>query len=99
MAGKVKSMKGILVECDEPTMEIITRLNSERNFIIQKLDDCHVLCNENVTEFLQQEVEREVENCTYASPAAQEARERLLKKRDAEQPQPPPQAPPANGKK
>ncbi|CDJ64071.1 REX1 DNA repair domain-containing protein, putative [Eimeria necatrix] len=57
----VVAIKGILVQCDPPTMEIILQLNETKNFIIEKISEEHVLCSEAVCGFLEEEVTRRLE--------------------------------------
>eukprot|EP00921_Rhytidocystis_pertsovi_P002754 GHVQ01004686.1.p1 GENE.GHVQ01004686.1~~GHVQ01004686.1.p1 ORF type:complete len:143 (+),score=17.96 GHVQ01004686.1:257-685(+) len=57
----VVAVHGVIVECDEPTMEIIRSINEIRGFVIDWLDSTHVMCKLNVFEFLEEEVTRRLE--------------------------------------
>ncbi|SBS88928.1 RNA polymerase II transcription factor B subunit 5, putative [Plasmodium malariae] len=57
----VTAIKGVLVKCDEPTMQIIVLLNKGKNFLIEKISDTVCLCKENVYDFLDKEVIRQLE--------------------------------------
>ncbi|PHJ15926.1 general transcription factor iih polypeptide 5 gtf2h5 [Cystoisospora suis] len=57
----VAALKGVLVKCDPPTMEIILLLNETRDFIIEQLNEEYVLCRESVFEFLEEEVTKRLE--------------------------------------
>ncbi|KAL8274346.1 hypothetical protein Esti_001668 [Eimeria stiedai] len=57
----VVAIKGIVVQCDPPTMEILLQLNESRGFVIQVLSGEFVLCSENVCDFLEEEVTRRLE--------------------------------------
>ncbi|CDU19717.1 RNA polymerase II transcription factor B subunit 5, putative [Plasmodium berghei] len=57
----VTAIKGVLVKCDEPTMQIILLLNENKNFLIEKISDTVCLCKENVYDFLEKEVIRQLE--------------------------------------
>ncbi|CDO66884.1 transcription factor TFIIH complex subunit Tfb5, putative [Plasmodium reichenowi] len=57
----VTAIKGVLVKCDEPTMQIILMLNEEKNFLIEKISDTVCLCKENVHDFLEKEVIKQLE--------------------------------------
>ncbi|KOB88122.1 hypothetical protein PFDG_04535 [Plasmodium falciparum Dd2] len=57
----VTAIKGVLVKCDEPTMQIIFMLNEEKNFLIEKISDTVCLCKENVHDFLEKEVIKQLE--------------------------------------
>ncbi|XP_026190667.1 general transcription and DNA repair factor IIH subunit rtf-1-like [Cyclospora cayetanensis] len=57
----VVAIKGVVVQCDPPTMEILLQLNETRGFVIEVLSGEFVLCSENVCEFLEEEVTRRLE--------------------------------------
>ncbi|KYN96011.1 putative transcription factor TFIIH complex subunit Tfb5 [Plasmodium gaboni] len=57
----VTAIKGVLVKCDEPTMQIILMLNEEKNFLIEKISETVCLCKENVHDFLEKEVIKQLE--------------------------------------
>ncbi|CBZ55795.1 putative REX1 DNA repair domain-containing protein [Neospora caninum Liverpool] len=57
----VAALKGVLVKCDPPTMEIIRLLNETRDFIIEQLNEEYVLCRECVFDFLEEEVTKRLE--------------------------------------
>lgn len=57
----VTAVRGVLVKCDEPTMQIILVLNEHKNFIIEKISDTVCLCRESVYEFLEKEVIKRLE--------------------------------------
>lgn len=57
----VVAIKGIVVQCDPPTMEILLQLNESRGFVIEILSGEFVLCSESVCSFLEEEVTRRLE--------------------------------------
>ncbi|EPR63845.1 general transcription factor IIH polypeptide 5 GTF2H5 [Toxoplasma gondii TgCatPRC2] len=57
----VAALKGVLVKCDPPTMEVIRLLNETRDFIIEQLNEEYVLCRECVFDFLEEEVTKRLE--------------------------------------
>ncbi|SJK86085.1 ADP-ribosylation factor-like 2 [Babesia microti strain RI] len=54
----VTVLNGVLVKCDPPIMMIIHDINSTMNFIIEQIDDQVVFCNNTVYQFLQDKVEK-----------------------------------------
>ncbi|EDO05298.1 Transcription factor TFIIH complex subunit Tfb5 family protein [Babesia bovis T2Bo] len=64
----VTSMRGILVKCDPPTMEIVKQINETRHFIIEQLDESVALCQESVFDFLSEEVTRRLEFAERLTP-------------------------------
>ncbi|PFH37432.1 general transcription factor IIH polypeptide 5 GTF2H5 [Besnoitia besnoiti] len=61
LVNMVAALKGVLVKCDPPTMEIIRLLNETRDFIIEQLNEEYVLCRECVFDFLEEEVTKRLE--------------------------------------
>lgn len=57
--------KGILVECDPSIKAIIIKLDSERNdFIVEDLDDTHLVINEGMLPTLKMRLEDVSLNCS-----------------------------------
>ncbi|GBE61301.1 general transcription factor IIH polypeptide 5 GTF2H5 [Babesia ovata] len=65
----VSALRGILVKCDPPTMEIVRQINETRQFIIEQIDESVALCQDNVFDFLKEEVTRRLEFAERLTPA------------------------------
>lgn len=64
----VSALRGILVKCDPPTMEIIRQINETKHFIIEQIDDGVALCQDSVFDFLKDEVTIRLEYAERLTP-------------------------------
>ena len=57
----VKALKGVLITCDPAVKQILLQLDEEQRFIIQDLDDTHLLVSAGSVERLQADLQDELE--------------------------------------
>lgn len=57
----VKALKGVLITCDPAVKQILLQLDEEQRFIIQDLDDTHLLVSVGSVERLQNDLQEELE--------------------------------------
>ncbi|KAM0790611.1 hypothetical protein ACM66B_004475 [Microbotryomycetes sp. NB124-2] len=66
----VKATKGVLVTCDPAVKQILLQLDEQQErdkFIIQDLDDTHLLVSGDKLEWVKQQLEQELEKNNYVS--------------------------------
>jgi TFIIH basal transcription factor complex TTD-A subunit len=57
----VKALKGVLITCDPAVKQILLQLDEEQRFIIQDLDDTHLLVSVGSVERLKNDLQEELE--------------------------------------
>ncbi|KAK4052458.1 hypothetical protein OIV83_002260 [Microbotryomycetes sp. JL201] len=66
----VKATRGVLVTCDPAVKQILLQLDEQQErdkFIIQDLDDTHLLVSGDKLEWVKQQLELELEKNNYVS--------------------------------
>lgn len=62
----MKAIKGILLSCDPAVKQLLVNMNEKEGFIIQDLDDNHLLIKADAEERIRRELEAELERNTYS---------------------------------
>lgn len=62
----MKAIKGILLSCDPAVKQLLVNMNEKEGFIIQDLDDNHLLIKADAEERIRRELEAELEQNTYS---------------------------------
>lgn len=61
----VRAIKGVLITTDPPVKQLILVMNEERNFLIQDLDETHLLVSADSVEMIKEQLEEELEKNTF----------------------------------
>ncbi|KAI0777436.1 nucleotide excision repair TFIIH subunit [Trametes elegans] len=62
----MKAIRGVLLTCDSAVKQILLSLNEKENFIIEDLDDYHVVIKADEEYRVRRELEAELEKNTYS---------------------------------
>ncbi|OJT05993.1 RNA polymerase II transcription factor B subunit 5 [Trametes pubescens] len=62
----MKAIRGVLLTCDSAVKQILLTLNERENFIIEDLDDFHVVIKADEEYRVRRELEAELEKNTYS---------------------------------
>ncbi|KAI0644009.1 transcription factor TFIIH complex subunit Tfb5-domain-containing protein [Trametes meyenii] len=62
----MKAIRGVLLTCDSAVKQILLTLNEKENFIIEDLDDYHVVIKADEEYRVRRELEAELEKNTYS---------------------------------
>ncbi|KAI0828508.1 nucleotide excision repair TFIIH subunit [Trametes gibbosa] len=62
----MKAIRGVLLTCDSAVKQILLTLNERDNFIIEDLDDYHVVIKADEEYRVRRELEVELEKNTYS---------------------------------
>lgn len=62
----MKAIKGVLLTCDSAIKQILLTMNEKRSFIIEDLDDQHVVIKADEEYRVRKELEVELEKNTYS---------------------------------
>ncbi|KAH9855462.1 nucleotide excision repair TFIIH subunit [Lenzites betulinus] len=62
----MKAIRGVLLTCDSAVKQILLTLNERENFIIEDLDDYHVVIKADEEYRVRRELEVELEKNTYS---------------------------------
>ncbi|KAI9057712.1 nucleotide excision repair TFIIH subunit [Trametes sanguinea] len=62
----MKAIRGVLLTCDSAVKQILLALNEKENFIIEDLDDYHVVIKADQEYRVRRELELELEKNTYS---------------------------------
>ncbi|KDQ16628.1 hypothetical protein BOTBODRAFT_30551 [Botryobasidium botryosum FD-172 SS1] len=62
----MKALKGVLVTCDAAVKQILLHMNTEQHFIIQDLDDTHLVIKGEELERIRRALDVELEKNTYS---------------------------------
>ncbi|PVG03961.1 nucleotide excision repair TFIIH subunit [Serendipita vermifera] len=69
----MKAVKGVLITCDAAVKQILLQMNERRRdedaFVIEDLDQTHILIKADQEESMRQELEIELEKNTYTVDA------------------------------
>jgi len=63
--SEMKAIKGILLTCDSAVKQILLNMNEKQSFIIEDLDDFHVVVKADEEWRIRRELEAELEKNTY----------------------------------
>ncbi|KAL1938759.1 hypothetical protein VTO73DRAFT_11362 [Trametes versicolor] len=66
----MKAIRGVLLTCDSAVKQILLTLNEKENFIIEDLDDFHVVIKADEEYRVRRELEAELEKNTYSLDSA-----------------------------
>jgi len=61
----MKAIKGVLLTCDSALKQILLSMNEKQSFIIEDLDDFHVVIKADEEYRVRQEVEAELEKNSF----------------------------------
>ncbi|KAJ2740298.1 hypothetical protein GGI20_005885 [Coemansia sp. BCRC 34301] len=61
----VKAVKGTLIECDPAAREVLLKLNTKDQFIIEDLDNTHLFINSTHLERVQRALDELMNSNTY----------------------------------
>ncbi|KAK9895380.1 nucleotide excision repair, TFIIH, subunit [Cystobasidium minutum MCA 4210] len=61
----VRAIKGVLITTDPPVKQLILSMNEEQNFLIQDLDETHLLVSADSVEMIKEQLEEELEKNTF----------------------------------
>ncbi|ETW75530.1 hypothetical protein HETIRDRAFT_164342 [Heterobasidion irregulare TC 32-1] len=62
----MKAIRGVLFSCDSAVKQILLSMNEKQSFIIEDLDDFHVLIKADEEWRVRKELEAELEKNTYS---------------------------------
>ncbi|PWN99219.1 nucleotide excision repair, TFIIH, subunit [Tilletiopsis washingtonensis] len=62
----MKAIKGSLLTCDPAVKQLILQLNERMRFVIQDLDETHLLVSTDRVEWMRIELETELEKNTWS---------------------------------
>ncbi|KZV62248.1 nucleotide excision repair TFIIH subunit [Peniophora sp. CONT] len=62
----MRAVRGVLLTCDSAVKQILLFLNRQTSFILEDLDDYHVLIKENMEVWVRNQLEQELEKNTYS---------------------------------
>ncbi|KAH9896473.1 nucleotide excision repair TFIIH subunit [Cubamyces sp. BRFM 1775] len=62
----MKAIRGVLLTCDSAVKQILLALNEKESFIIEDLDDHHVVIKADEEYRVRRELEAELEKNTYS---------------------------------
>ena len=69
----VESRPGVLITCDIPTREFILHLNETHNFLLEQLDETHLLIDSSFSQMVQDQLARSLERHVYSTAKAADA--------------------------
>ncbi|CAD6575440.1 MAG: hypothetical protein CYPHOPRED_005708 [Cyphobasidiales sp. Tagirdzhanova-0007] len=61
----VRAIKGVLITTDPPVKQLIKSMDEEKHFIIQDLDDTHLLVSADSVNAIKEQLEDELEKNTF----------------------------------
>ncbi|EAU86950.1 hypothetical protein CC1G_09807 [Coprinopsis cinerea okayama7 len=62
----MRAIKGVLLTCDPAVKQILLAMNEKQNFIIEDLDDYHLVIKADDEMRVRRELEAELEKNTYS---------------------------------
>ncbi|KAK0216950.1 nucleotide excision repair TFIIH subunit [Armillaria novae-zelandiae] len=62
----MKAIRGVLLTCDAAVKQILLAMNERQTFIIEDLDDNHLLIKQEMEYYVRKELETELEKNTYS---------------------------------
>ncbi|EJD07932.1 nucleotide excision repair, TFIIH, subunit [Fomitiporia mediterranea MF3/22] len=62
----MKAIKGVLLTCDAAVKQILLTLNEKQSFIVDDLDDFHVVIKADMEFNVRRQLEAELEKNTYS---------------------------------
>ncbi|PBK71467.1 nucleotide excision repair TFIIH subunit [Armillaria solidipes] len=62
----MKAIRGVLLTCDAAVKQILLAMNERQTFIIEDLDDNHLLIKQEMEYYVRKELEAELEKNTYS---------------------------------
>ncbi|KIY72258.1 nucleotide excision repair, TFIIH, subunit [Cylindrobasidium torrendii FP15055 ss-10] len=62
----MRAIKGVILTCDAAVKQILLSLNERENFMIEDLDDNHMLIKGEHEHWVRRELETELEKNTYS---------------------------------
>ncbi|KZT37777.1 nucleotide excision repair, TFIIH, subunit [Sistotremastrum suecicum HHB10207 ss-3] len=62
----MKAVKGVLLTCDAAVKQILLVMNEAQSFIIEDLDDFHLLIKQDEEDRIRRQLETELEKNTYS---------------------------------
>ncbi|KAF8519171.1 TFIIH subunit TTDA/Tfb5 [Gautieria morchelliformis] len=62
----MKAIKGVLLTCDPAVKQLLVNMDEKQHFIIQDLDDNHLLIKADEEDRVRKELDAELERNTYS---------------------------------
>jgi len=62
----MRAVKGVLLTCDSAVKQILLTMNERDNFIVEDLDDFHVIIKADEEYRVRKQLEQELEKNTYS---------------------------------
>ncbi|KAI0317957.1 nucleotide excision repair TFIIH subunit [Amylostereum chailletii] len=62
----MRAIRGVLLTCDSAIKQILLSMNEKQSFIIEDLDECHVIIKADEEYRVRRDLEAELEKNTYS---------------------------------